>query len=97
MQRWSHLLVFVFGIVSYYLKQDTQPPQNTEEEEASEELTGLSSIKMFQRDTRKKVFSKFFDSASIFIYQAAVFLAQWTLVTSLECQYESIGETELCV
>ena len=39
------------------------------------------------RDTGKKTFARFCDTISIFQYQGAVFLAQWTLVSANECEY----------
>ena len=54
-------------------------------------------FRFINRDTRRRVWARLFDTCGIFVYQGAVFLAQWTLVTSLECQDESVGETELCV
>ena len=57
----------------------------------------MQMYRLLNRDTRRRVWARLFDTAGIFVYQGAVFLAQWTLVTSLECQDESVGETELCV
>ena len=57
----------------------------------------MQMFRFINRDTRRRVWARLFDTCGIFVYQGAVFLAQWTLVMSLECQDESVGDTELCV
>ena len=54
-----------------------------------------TTYRVLNRDTGKKIIGRACDAATIFIYQGAVFLAQWALVFSLECRGGSVGH-EVC-
>ena len=98
MQRWAHLVVFILGMIAFGLNLDTDIPNEEEDGEAARKVTlQQPTVRVLNRDTRRKIFGRVADSAGIFIYQSAVFLAQWTLVISLECQDGDVGEYGSCV
>ena len=94
-QRWAHLIVFILGQISFFLNLDTDIPEEEDGEDAKI-LLKESTVRILNRDTRRKIFARVADSIGIFIYQSAVFLAQWTLVISLECGDELLDQ-EICV
>ena len=94
-QRWAHLIVFILGLISFILNLDTDIPEEEDGEDAKI-LLKESAVRILNRDTRRKIFARVADSIGIFIYQSAVFLAQWTLVISLECG-DDLLDQEICV
>ena len=76
--RWVHLTIFGLALVSGLADRPTNIPEAKEEDKADKHHLS----KVLHRDAQLRTFSRFLDTISVFLYQGAVFLAQWTLATS---------------
>ena len=87
-QRWAHAIVFILATISYFANKNSAVPKGASTDDA------ISIRKVMGRDTGRKTFSRFCDTLSVFIYQTAVFVAQWNLVHANQC--ELINDVQIC-
>ena len=83
-QRWAHLAVLIFSVISTIASWPSKiPVSDGENDNQVEEI-------MF-RDVGKGTFAAICDTLSMITYQSAVFLAQWTIYWALESGEELVG------
>ena len=80
-------------MISFVLNMSSHIKDENDGEKGGE--SDKNTYRVLNRDTGKRIIGKALDAACIFIYQAAVFQAQWALVFSLECRGGGVGH-EVC-
>ena len=82
-QRWSHLVVMILAVLSHVANRPSAIPKRYYKEDEQE--SEATFYEVLHRDVGKNSFGRICETLSMFCYQVAVFLAQWTLVSSVAC------------
>lgn len=72
--RWGHAITFMLSLVSIYCDRQELVTKSSKDLSALEQANARSNQLL-------NLFAKFCDNAAVFIYQFAVFYAQWSLFT----------------
>ena len=74
-QRWSHLIVFILGLLSLWCNQESKLPDVSKSNDLAAGEKQIYMRKVLGRDTGSRTFARLCDTLSIFQYQTAVFIA----------------------